>query len=65
MIFQYNLLTASSPRERCGETFDEIEEGPRDDDAVVNIQEKNDSHRGVANTCDEKKISLVILSFHH
>jgi hypothetical protein len=54
MIIQFNLLTASSPRERCGETFNEIEEGPRDDDAVVNVQEKYDSHRGVANTCEEK-----------
>ena len=63
MIFQFNFLTACSPRERCGETFDEIKEGPRDDDAVVNVQEKNDSHRGVANTFEEKYYIIGYFKF--
>lgn len=44
------FLTASSPWEVGGEAVDEIEERPRDDDAVVDVQKEDDGHGGVADT---------------
>ena len=49
-IFFFLLLTAWSPRQirDWDEAIDEIEKRPGDDDAVVDVQEEDDRHRGVA-----------------
>ena len=43
-------ITAGAPRKvwNGDEAVDEIEQGPGDDDAVINVQEKHDSHGGIA-----------------
>ena len=45
-----NLTTRSPGQSRC-EAADQVEEGPGDDDAVVDVQEEDDGHGGVSNTC--------------
>ena len=44
------LTTRSPGQSRC-EAADQVEEGPGDDDAVVDVQEEDDGHGGVADTC--------------
>ena len=47
--------TASVPRQirNCNEGGDQVEDGPGDDDAVVDVQEENDNHRRDSDTCEK------------
>lgn len=46
-------ITATLPGQvrQHHERVDQVEEGPRDDDAVVDVQKEDHGHGGVANTC--------------
>ena len=54
-------LTAGVPREvRDGdEGRDQVEDGPGDDDAVVDVQEEDHHHGGNAHSCKQTSFLLV------
>ena len=53
------FLTTSSPWKGSGETVYQVEESPSNDDTVVNIQEKDDGHGGIPNTCNAIIVKLI------
>ena len=46
-------VVAGAPREDTGEGLEEVEEGPRDDDVVVDAADARDQHHAYAETCRE------------
>jgi len=53
-------ITAALPRKvgQHHERVDQVEKGPRDDDAVIDVQKENHGHGGVAHTCENIILKL-------